>query len=73
MSRKPELNETEKLNQLSKKELVEMILAQHKIIEHLEIEIEKLNQQCQCCGEIRSPQWSNQIVPGQDLGIKLQA
>lgn len=174
MSQKPELNNQKQLNQLSKKELVEKILAQQKIIEELKIEIEKLkisrnldsklsskppssdllikpekkdnssknkNQKspggqlghqgktrkgfgrvdryevlkaekclscgeglseaqsikvetfsaavlverpieiveyqrhhslCQCCGEITSPQWSHQIVPGQDLGIKLQ-
>ena len=42
MSQKPELNQQHQLNQLSKKELVEVILAQQKIIEELKIEIEKL-------------------------------
>lgn len=174
MSQEPELDQQEELNQLSKKELVEIILAQQKIIEELKIEIEKLkisknldsrisskppssdllikaekkdkssekknknspggqlghqgktrkgfgrvdryevikaenclscgelltcaksikvekksvavlvekpieiveyqrhHLKCKCCGEITSPQWSHQIVPGQDLGIKLQ-
>jgi len=174
MSQKSPLKNQEKLNQLSKKELVEIILAQQKIIEELKVEIEKLkisrnldskisskppssdllkkpekedkssekrpkknpggqlghqgktrkgfgrvdryevlkaekclscgellalaesikietksaavlvekpieiveyqrhHQKCQCCGKITSPQWSHQIVPGQDLGIKLQ-
>ena len=174
MSQKPKLNNQQQLNQLSKKELVEVILAQQKIIEELKIEVEKLkisrnldskisskppssdllakpekegkssakkskrnpggqlghqgktrkgfgrvdryevlkaekclncgevlasaksikietnsaavlverpieiveyqrhHSLCQCCGEITSPQWSQQIVPGQDLGIKLQ-
>lgn len=42
MSQKPEFNNQEQLNQLSKKELVEIILAQQKIIEEFKIEIEKL-------------------------------
>lgn len=42
MNQKPELNESEKLNQLSKKELVRLILTQQEIIEQLKIEIEKL-------------------------------
>ena len=42
MCQKPESNNQEKLNQLSKKELVEMILAQQKIIAELKIEIERL-------------------------------
>lgn len=174
MRQQSESNNQEQLNQLSKKELVEVILAQQKIIEELKIEIEKLkisrnldskisskppssdllakpekkdkssgkkpkkspggqlghqgktrkgfgrvdryeilkvknclscgqlldcaksikvekksvavlverpieiveyqrhHSVCECCGEITIPQWSNQIVPGQDLGIKLQ-
>lgn len=174
MSHQPESNKQEQLNQLSKKELVEVILAQQKNIEELKIEIEKLkisrnldsqlsskppssdlltkpekrdkssekksnrspggqlghqgktrkgfgridryevlkaencsgcgqlltwaksvevekrsvavlverpieiveyqrhHSRCECCEEITIPQWSNQIVPGQDLGIKLQ-
>ena len=42
MSQKLKLNNQKQLNQLSKKELVEVILAQQKIIEELKIEIEKL-------------------------------
>ncbi len=42
MNQEPELNELEKLNQLSKKELVKLILSQQEIIEQLKIEIEKL-------------------------------
>ena len=174
MSQQPESNKQEQLNQLSKKELVEMILTQQKIIEELKIEIEKLkisrgldskisskppssdllikpekidksfekkpqkspggqlghqgktrkgfgrvdryevlkaencsscgqllnwaksikvekksvavlvdrpieiveyqrhHSVCECCEKITIPQWSNKIVPGQDLGIKLQ-
>ena len=174
MNQQSESNNQEQLNQLSKKELVEIILAQQKIIEELRIEIEKLkisrnldskisskppssdllakpekidklsrkkpkkspggqlghqgktrkgfgrvdryevlkaencsdcgqlldwaksikvekksvavlverpieiveyqrhHSACKCCGKITIPQWSNQIVPGQDLGIKLQ-
>ena len=36
------------------------------------VEYQRHHLRCQCCGEITSPQWSNQIIPGQDLGIKLQ-
>jgi transposase len=174
MNQKPELNELEKLNQLSKKELVRMILTQQEIIEELKQEIEKLkisrsldskisskppssdllkkperketseskkpkknpggqlghqgktrkgfgridrweivkaeacsscgqllasaksvkiekksvavlverpieiveyqphHVQCQCCDQITSPEWPKQMIPGQDLGIKLQ-
>ena len=42
MNQKPELNEPKKLNQLSKKELVRIVLTQQEIIEQLKIEIEKL-------------------------------
>jgi transposase len=42
MNQKPELNEPKKLNQLSKKELVRMVLIQQEIIEELKKEIEKL-------------------------------
>ena len=42
MSQKPKFNNQQQLNQLSKKELVEVISAQPKIIEELKIEIEKL-------------------------------
>ena len=36
------------------------------------VEYQRHHLRCQCCGEITSPPWSNQIIPGQDLGIKLQ-
>jgi transposase len=42
MNQKLELNEQEKLNQLSKKELVRMVLTQQEIIKELKKEIEKL-------------------------------
>jgi transposase len=36
------------------------------------VEYQRHHQQCECCGFVTTPQWSNQILPGQDLGIKLQ-
>ncbi len=36
------------------------------------VEYQRHHIRCDCCGEITSPQWSNQMLPGQDLGIKLQ-
>lgn len=36
------------------------------------VEYQRHHSVCQCCGEITSPPWSRQIIPGQDLGIKLQ-
>ena len=36
------------------------------------VEYQRHQVRCQCCGEMTSPQWSNQMLPGQDLGIKLQ-
>ena len=36
------------------------------------VEYQRHHSLCQCCGEITLPQWSNQIIPGQDLGIRLQ-
>ena len=36
------------------------------------VEYQRHHSLCQCCGTITSPPWSNQIVPGQDLGIRLQ-
>lgn len=36
------------------------------------VEYQRHHSLCQSCGEITSPQWSAQIVPGQDLGIRLQ-
>jgi transposase len=29
--------------------------------------------QCRNCGEVCIPDWSDSIVPGQDLGLRLQA
>lgn len=36
------------------------------------VEYQRHHSQCECCGTITSPRWSNQMIPGQDLGIKLQ-
>jgi transposase len=36
------------------------------------VEYQRHHQKCECCGFVTAPQWSNQILPGQDLGIKLQ-
>lgn len=36
------------------------------------VEYQRHHSLCKCCGEITLPQWSNQMIPGQDLGIKLQ-
>ena len=36
------------------------------------VEYQRHHVRCQCCGEIAAPPWSNQMIPGQDLGIKLQ-
>ena len=36
------------------------------------VEYQRHHQRCQCCGVVTSPPWSKQIIPGQDLGIKLQ-
>ena len=36
------------------------------------VSYQRHHQKCECCGFVTSPPWSNQIVPGQDLGIKLQ-
>ena len=42
MSQKPEFNRQEQLNQLSKQELVKLIMAQQQVIDQLKVEIEKL-------------------------------
>lgn len=42
MSQKPELDRQEQLNQLSKQELVKLIMAQQQVIDQLKVEIEKL-------------------------------
>ena len=36
------------------------------------VEYQRHHMRCNCCGETTTPAWSNQIIPGQDLGIKLQ-
>lgn len=36
------------------------------------VEYQRHHSVCQCCEKITSPRWSSQIIPGQDLGIKLQ-
>lgn len=36
------------------------------------VEYQRHHQKCQCCGVVTSAPWSKQIIPGQDLGIKLQ-
>ncbi len=36
------------------------------------VEYQRHHSWCECCGKIAYPQWSNQLVPGQDLGIKRQ-
>ncbi len=36
------------------------------------VEYQRHHCRCQSCGEITSPEWSAQILPGQDLGIRLQ-
>ncbi len=37
--------------------------------------VEYYRQHCQCrkCGAVTPASWSNEIIPGQDLGVKLQA
>ena len=36
------------------------------------VEYQRHHVRCQCCGETTTPAWPNQMIPGQDLGIKLQ-
>lgn len=46
-----------------------------QLVEH-PIEIVEYQRQtcvCECCGNIQTASWSPDIVPGQDLGIRLQA
>ena len=57
MNQKPELNEPEKLNQLSKKELVKMILTQQEIIEQLSREIKKLQINRNVRIQVSNNQW----------------
>ncbi len=37
------------------------------------VEYHRHHCQCDCCGNVTSADWSNEMIPGQDLGIKLQA
>ncbi|MEH2283691.1 MAG: IS66 family transposase [Nostoc sp.] len=37
------------------------------------VEYQRYTCQCECCGNIQAAQWSPEIIPGQDLGIKLQS
>lgn len=37
------------------------------------VEYQRYTCQCECCGNIQTAQWSPEIIPGQDLGISLQA
>ena len=36
------------------------------------VEYQRHHLRCDCCREVTSANWSNQMIPGQDLGIKLQ-
>ena len=36
------------------------------------VEYQRHHIRCQCCGETTTPAWPNQMIPGQDLGMKLQ-
>lgn len=37
------------------------------------VEYQRYTCQSECCGNIQAAQWSPEIIPGQDLGIKLQS
>lgn len=37
------------------------------------VEYQRYTCQCECCGNIQAAEWSPEIIPGQDLGISLQA
>lgn len=37
------------------------------------VEAQRHHQRCDCCQKLTAADWSNQIIPGQDLGIKIQA
>ena len=50
----------------------------HSVAQLVECPIEIVEYQrhtcvCECCGNIQAAQWSPEIIPGQDLGISLQA
>jgi len=36
------------------------------------VEYQRHHVRCDCCGEVTSANWSPEMIPGQDLGIKLQ-
>ena len=36
------------------------------------VEYQRHHVRCDCCGEVTSANWSPKMIPGQDLGIKLQ-
>ncbi|BAZ38149.1 transposase IS66 [Calothrix sp. NIES-4101] len=37
------------------------------------VEYQRIHQQCSHCGTVSAADWSDSIVPGQDLGLRLQA
>ncbi|NEO40855.1 MAG: hypothetical protein F6J90_32780 [Moorea sp. SIOASIH] len=37
------------------------------------VEYHRLSRKCLQCGEVSQANWSQEIVPGQDLGVRLQA
>jgi transposase len=37
------------------------------------VEYQRYTCQCECCGNFQTAQWSPDLIPGQDLGISLQA
>jgi transposase len=46
-----------------------------QLVEHpIEVvEYQRYTCVCECCGNIETSQWPQDIIPGQDLGVKLQA
>ncbi|WP_413171573.1 hypothetical protein [Anabaena azotica] len=73
--------DSETLRQLATEQLVGIIMEQALAIEALKtrvIELEIVEYQrysciCSQCGETQTADWSPEIVPGQDIGIRLQA
>ena len=48
----------------------------HSVAQLVERPIEIVEYQrytCECCGNLQTAQWSPDIIPGQNLGIRLQA
>ncbi len=37
------------------------------------VEYQRYTCVCECCGNIQTSSWPEDIIPGQDLGISLQA